>query len=498
MERGISIEKAKIRQVMVQAASWEDCRPLVQRMGSFLVDFFKKMLPSSANRSLLASHQGSILAYGGLNHLGSLIPELTKRGEKIVLFSDLFQKPWWAFSKKNKVAYVQSRHFRKRAAMALGDWADARKNELRNVLLLLRGQGTFRVREYDFFPSVHDLVFSRMDDYFGSIARRYAFCEALFDGLKPKACLAHDDFSLVNGFIAAFARERRVPVFCISHATLALDFSVPVEKRAFCQSVTFVNSEFERHIYETRGWSGGDRIQITGIPRYDRLIRAGKQGEKPATPSGSPLKLLYCATGLWRHSPNQRGFLGSDVNLYRHVQIPAFTCMIEALRGLPVELVIKPHSHIALPLWKEQVAKQGALDYKVTVVSHAVDIFDLYSECHAMLISYWSTALLEAAIIGLPTIFIDPFPPYSRNLYEFSDSGFCEVVNNCAGLRAVIEKLQVGILPGRVRLTPRKRNYYLGDESPVSVQRVTERILAEINKAGSGDIPINHAKGGKI
>ncbi len=481
IDRGIGIERVFARSA-AKTPYLEDRRPFFEKLRRSILQLLKRVLGSFLGPRPCQKDQGAILACGGLNHLSSLIIELNGRGERIALFSDLFQGPWARFAEACKIPYFQKAHFSKRPNDAGGGWVRSRKQELLTVLKLLSERHLLRSGQYDFFGAISDLVFSRMDAYLSHLARRYIFLERLFDELEPRACLAHDDFSLSNGFMAAFARLRGVPVFCVSHATLALDFEVPQDKRAFCQSITFVNSEFEKSVYEKRGWVGGDFIRVSGVPRYDRLLPVAVARRMVSIPM-PPVKILYCATGLWKHSPDQRGFLGSDVNLYQQTQRPAFQCMIQGLRGLPVELIVKPHSHVAEPLWNEEVKKQGPLDFKVRVLPHSADIFDLYRESHVMLISYWSTALLEAAMIGLPTIFIDPFPPYSRSLYKFSENGFCSIVKTPVELRERLQRLQKDGAASFEMPTAEKREYYLGVQTPGSTRSVADEIIQRMKSS---------------
>lgn len=342
-------------------------------------------------------------------------------------------------------------------------------------------QNLFQFDHYDFTQFVKENIFGVMQGHLHSVANQLNCYYSVVKSCRPSAFLLNEDFATRGGFLAAFLDKRGISTFCISHANLVVDFSVPAENCVFDQSTTFVNSAYEKSMWEARGWNGRN-IVVTGTPRYDRLIKISEDKQKLLKLSQLPLKFLYCATGLWLHSPNQRGYLGCHIVAYRQTQLARIRATLSAIRGLPVELIIKPHSDVAVPLWKDFVACEKP-KARVRVTKHSQDIFQLYTECDAMLVPYWSTAIIETAMIGLPTIFLDIGLPHSPALYRFAEHGFCKVVQNEVDLRKEIESLlslKNSKKPAGIRETVTE--YYLGKKDTNNSSRVTDYITTTLKQ----------------
>lgn len=381
----------------------------------------------------------TLLATGSLTHLGSTLVQLVKKGANIALYDFEYHWHQHRFALTHQISYWIPYCFSNKQTTESLQWVEERLQELFSSLDESKAQNLFQFDQFDFCEFVRENIFAMMKPHFQRLANKLGHYKCLVQLCSPSAVLLNDDFSTQNSFLAAYLKTNQVKTFCISHANLVVDFAVSKEHQAFGQSTTFVNSDYEKTMWQARGWKGKN-IVVTGTPRYDRLMRMHSDRKKSVNGTDRRIKLLYCASGLWLHSPNQRGYLGSHVVLYGQNQIPRIRATLNIVRDLPVKLIIKPHSDAAVPMWKNFVSHEKSRD-KIQVTEHSEDIFALYGKCDAMVVPYWSTAMIETAMIGLPTIFLDMNQPHSPSLYQFAEQSFCRIVHNETELKTEIESL---------------------------------------------------------
>lgn len=424
------------------------------------------------------SKETELLAYGSVRHLGPVLKQLATEKRKLGLYDPEFYLERFLFGLKNKIPYWIPACFPETAKNDREKWLRENKNAL---LACLKEVALHRLFDYDsrdFSPFVEEQIFADAGRHFRTLSDLFQNHENIFAACSLKAVLVDEDFSPRGGFLAHFAQAKGVQSFCISHANLPLDFSVSRELQVFGPSLTFVNSEYEKDMYLLRGWDP-QKFIVTGLPRYDPLLQTNRSGKRQDPTR--PFKLLYCATGLWPHSPNQRGYLGCSFMCYAQTQEPAIRTILKAISDFPIELVIKPHSYEAVPVWQQFIQKAQPKN-KVTVTQQSYDIFKLYQKCDAMILSYWSTALIETALCGLPTLFVDLNRQHGPTLYDFASRGFCRVVQTEEALRNEIKHLY--LLRDRYHqptTSERELTYYLGGREKGSAARVSEGITHYLN-----------------
>ncbi len=420
----------------------------------------------------LALH-GAIMTFGPLRHLNSVLREGKTRGLKLVMCSEQynFQEHMhalrhsipYALGDKSKTSYIEKPM----------EWAERKKTEITASLSKESLKSLFRFQDVDLRGAVFNII-DKLDSYLIHIAKQLNKYASIVTMLQPSAVISHDDFSLKGGLLGAFLKQLGIPFYCLSHANLAVDFSVPEQDQVFKLSKTFVQSEFEKSTYTRRGWDP-TAIFVTGTPRYDDMIRKQTKRDQYVAEK-KQLKVLLCATGLWEHSPDQRGFLGCEVSLYKHVQLPAIQMILAAVEKSGVKLIIKPHSDLQVPMWRTFI-KENASKGDIYVTSHSHNIFDLYRECDAMVLSYWSTALIEAALLDMPTIFVDSKPPHSKAIYEFAEAGFCRIATNSQEIEESFRRICAGTYSAPRDMNPSA--YYLGPQDGNATKRVLDFILAD-------------------
>lgn len=475
LQRDIPIDPVDISGLEREQEYLRNFTPWYQRLRNQLIKSTKQFIQALYGIAVKPTPT-DVLAFGSLNHLGSTLLQLKSKGRKISIFDLDYHAALHRFANKHRFLYLIPSCFEKKKCLNGENWQQLQMQRLLNSLDDSEAQSIFSYDGFSFSSFIKENIFKLMAPYIHSLAENFNLFSQIVDSCKPKAALVNDDFSARGGFFGAVLKRRGIQNYCISHANLAVDFCVAKEDQIFSQSKTFVNSEFEKQMWEARGWKGSDLI-VTGTPRYDRLIQMKKTNKGRQKSPSEIVKLLYCSTGLWVHSPNQRGYLGCHIVSYHQTQYPRIMATFKAIKDLPVELIIKPHSDYAVPLWKTFIRDSDPTG-RVSVTSHKEDIFKLYFECDAMLVPYWSTAIMETALIDLPTIFIDIGPPRNHQLDKFAEAGCCAVAKTETILRQEIEKIVANSAVSN-KAQSSAIEFYLGKKDDQNTKRVIDYIISK-------------------
>lgn len=433
--------------------------------------FLKRILMRLLGRLNDLELGAQVLVWGSLRHLRSVLVGLKQKQQKIVFVDDVFQIEKFIFSLQNRIPY--------RIVDSVGTEAPSHAGAFRYFLgdakkAMAQDQGFFVFRGRDFAAPVSAFIFDRMEKYFGKLEDEASRFLELLNKNHIKAMVVDEDYANRGSFLASFMKHHGVNNFCISHANVPVDFSVPEDDRLYSKSVTFVNSEFEKVMYQARGWDGS-RIVVSGVPRYDRLVRLGT-GAGIRSKSKSK-RILVCGGPWWPHTPDELGYLGLHVECYREVQSVAMCELFSAVgRSDSFELLIKPHHIESEPYWRSFIRDQPKVK-KLRLLKSTEDMLRLLTQCDVMVLSYWSTTIIEAAIVKLPVIFLNMRPTVSPALRDFSEKGFCRIAYN---RRDIAD--QLASLPDRGMDPPLSESvleYYLGKRD----QHATDRVISEILKS---------------
>lgn len=431
---------------------------------SFLKHILMRMLGGLNDMELGAQ----VMVWGSLRHLKSVLAGLKQKRQKVIFVDDVFQIEKFIFSLQNHIPY------RIIESVEPGDHPpeDAFQYFLKEAKkAITHDQGFFVFRGYNFATPVFAFIFERMEEYFCRIENDVYCYRNLLKKNQIKAMVVDEDYASRGSFLAAFMKHHGVKNFCISHANVPVDFSVPEDTQMYSKSVTFVNSEFEKAMYQARGWDGS-RILVSGVPRYDRLVQLGAAADRMG--KSKTKKILVCGGPWWPHTPDELGYLGLHVECYREVQSVAIRELFSAVgRSDSFELVIKPHHIESEPYWRQFIRNQRKVK-RLHLLKSSDDMFRLLQQCDVMVLSYWSTAIIEAAIAKLPIIFLNVRPTVSPALRNFSEKGFCRIAYN---RKDIVD--QLASLPDTRRDPPLSENileYYLGKRD----QHATDRVITEI------------------
>jgi CDP-glycerol glycerophosphotransferase (TagB/SpsB family) len=156
------------------------------------------------------------------------------------------------------------------------------------------------------------------------------------------------------------------------------------------------------------------------------------------------------------------------------VQEISIRALFNAARSRSVEIVIKPHYIQDEALWHRFVQAEGE-GVRAIVASASENFLELVASSDALVLAYWSTAIIEAAILKLPIICMDFKRNDSRAASEWHQEGLLRIVRNEAELRSEIEK----IIAAPMTVDTPKRGYYLGSQDGRNSERVAAIILGQ-------------------
>ncbi len=419
--------------------------------------------------------EANFMVYGDLKFLTDSLLELKKRGEGVFLYDLEFQLKTWKFARQHQIPYYMPGCFPNRAYVDSQAFADDFLVRMNLAVEQATAKRFFVYQSYDFGAWIQKNIISKMRPYAVELSRLTNQYKNLLSVCTLRGVLLHEDIA-ARAFLAAFMNANQVPVFCTSHANIALDYLVPAEYRTFSPSLMFVNSEHEKRGYAERGWDE-KRILVTGLSRYDQMAVRLSTKRPPATDTS--LRILFCAGALWPMTPETWEYLGCKIYAIREVQTLTVKTLIEAMDGLPTELIVKPHYLEDEPVWDKIMSQiLPARTDNIKIVKYSDDFTELLTSSDVMVLSYWSGALLEAGACEVPVIYVDLKEQRSLRVKEFSNDGFCRIVTNVSSLRSSLEELCRR--PGKNKpeeITKERKEYYLGKRDGKSVERITSFIL---------------------
>lgn len=419
---------------------------------------------------------GIIFASGSLKHLGSVIEELRRKGREVLLHDAVFHADRAAFTLRNGVRYwvaapaeAGAEFSSKTGAISEGLQAARRACGDDSFRFLGRGFGTFSDRH----------ILSTMRVHLQKCLGEESLYERAWKICRPGAVLTDEDYALRGSFLAAYFRSKNVPVYCVSHANMPFEFEIPEKSRIFRQSTTFVHSEYEKNNYARRGWDPAG-LRVLGTPRYDRLLQMKRARRRGRT--GTKSRILYCAnTFIAPQSPDDHGYLGTAVTSFEPISSEAAGAVLRCASRLGAELNIKPHGVEGRRTWEKFLEKSGGQNHVCLAVGRKEDFFRHLSNSDIMVLSYWSTGIIDAAVFGIPVIFIDFRGVTGPVIQKFAAEGYCQIVQSEAELE---EALKVAMHGRMLEIKPNRESaYYLGPNDARSSWRVAEVIL--------GNVPMN-------
>lgn len=417
-----------------------------------------------------------MLAVGSLRHLAATVNEIKNKGHKIAIYDFEFHREIFDFAVRHGLQYLLPESFQNIREDYSSPVANRFFSEFKKLIETVSSMGSFKFDSFDFGPTLLQYVYQGMPEYFKRLSKQTVQYQNIVAHCQLLAVLSDEDITERGALRAAYLNSRGVKQFCVSHANLVHDFSVAKENRVFAQSITFAASEFEKSMYEARGWDG-KQIIVTGVPRYDHLVKMC-QAKSARSRNVSQFKLLYCGATMSTHWPDKGGYLGIHVVNLKDIQQKTLRAILDAIDGLPVELVVKPHYDEGTA-WHDFFKNEKPAN-KITIEKHSASFFELLMNCDAMTLAHTSTPIMEAAICSLPTILVDLFRP--AELVSYEDIGIQNVARSVPQIKQEVLRL-IDDKSRRLRPNPDpKLEFYLGKLDGMNNVRVVECIQQLLNE----------------
>lgn len=413
---------------------------------------------------------------GSLRHLTRIARELGRKGKSLLIYDTEFHKEIYDFAKSEKIHYIIPNCLRDKPAIRPETFARTAVQEITDAVKNVGRGGFFEKDGFDFTSFICNFLILKMEDFFKSLAPQSSYYLALMKKIDFPAVVTEEDYSLRGGYAAALFKQKGKKIFCASHANPSVNFQVPPQARLFSQSRTFVQSEQERDMYANRGWNPDD-FAVTGTSRFDSLAEL----ERPAAKNPQePLRILYCAnTNLKAQTPDSYGYLGYHLYSFRSISMPALKAYASAIKGLPVKTLLKPHNREGARQWRE--ALEAALpESDIDIYQGAEDIHHLFPSHDVMVVSFWSTSILEAMIYGIPTIFIDT-RGLAGKMREWQSHGPIWFAADETELANLLRKMcqDKNFLRSSIESPRKDASYYFGPKDGKNTQRIVDIILKE-------------------
>jgi len=386
--------------------------------------------------SMLTSTKGgadTYVARGSLKHLDPVISEIRGRGEEIFLYDLSFHAEQLKYCLEKKIGYFIPGSFLKKAPKKNG--FDYEKDFFETVEKL-RANRWFVYGDADISWAVCGELINRTKRYLRDISLWSRAYDNIMRRFKVKGVITDDDWTWWGGFMAAFFASRGVESFCVSHGYGAHRFSLDGSMRTFALSETFVHSEYEKSLYHTKGWDK-DNLHVTGVPRYDRLAGLGR-GNAVIGKGKKKMRIMCCSNTIHDYSPDKFSYIGVSQFTPGRYMKACVRDLIEAAEGYDIDIIVRPHHPHDEQLWVDFIEKNKKTN-KVHLSSAKLDFFEVLSRCDAMFVGYWSTAIIESVILGIPAVVID----YSGTEpgHPFAEEGLCSVARDISELRSKVEEL---------------------------------------------------------
>lgn len=390
-----------------------------------------------------------ILAQGTSAHLTGVLRGLKKKGEETFFYDREFQLANFKFYRNLGIKYITTEYFLANNSKRISDCKNTYKKDFGKFVLFLESMQWFSYKGIDLSPIICKEILNSSDKYISDVANCFVVYSGMIEKFDVKKVILTDDFTVLNSYMAAFFRSKGVKVYCISHGFPSLkqhipNFSLKILKKRFFHSETLVQSAYEKELYVKWGWDE-KHLHVTGMPRYDRLADL-----KPTPFLGRAkerkMRVLYCASGPFKNIKVLTNYPGENYATTSPHEEYCFHVLAQALKGLKVQLIIKPHYVTDEFFWQEYI-KHLKYDVDILLTTAANDFLDLLKTSDLLVTGYSSTAIVESALLGVPAIMIyyrDPsyLCPLAKKTLAFG-------IRNPEDLRDILQKIYHSFLNGQ-------------------------------------------------
>ena len=205
----------------------------------------------------------------------------------------------------------------------------------------------------------------------------------------------------------------------------------------YASSITFVNSEFEKSIYQNIHFDS-KKLIATGMPRYDRMFQLREDRAKRLTDAQCKCKqILYCSAQLTDFDfdyPLTVISLNNGYGFYTKRYAKDIFSIVSQFND--VHLKIKPHYNDE-DVWRKYLNSfEKSVSYEL--LSHKANIFELLIAAD-LILTIESTVICEAIILKKPVIVLN-YSPEELCSPEYDDDGLILHARNPGDLSRMVRQ----------------------------------------------------------
>jgi glycosyltransferase involved in cell wall biosynthesis len=250
--------------------------------------------------------------------------------------------------------------------------------------------------------------------------------------LRPAACCLYAESSGWGRAAVAACRAAGVPSLALQHGILypkyysyrhaADEADCPLPDR------TALFGESARDFLVTQGRYPPASLVVTGSPKFDELLRAARQWDRPALRRRFGVRegeALVAVASRFRGIRETHQSLGS-----------AFPGLVRAVEALPgTRCVVKPHPAEPPDGYERVVRELGAT--RVTVLQPGAELMELLHAADA-LVTVESLSAIEALVLGCPVLVLNMPTNLQELVAAGAALGVAEGEDPAAAVRAVL------------------------------------------------------------
>lgn len=191
------------------------------------------------------------------------------------------------------------------------------------------------------------------------------------------------------------------------------------------------------------------------------------------------MKILYCGSTVLDYTPDVGSYVGVAQYEFGSSMRNNLKYIIKAIEEYPVRLIIKPH-YITdeTPLADFVSRHKGKSD--VIVSKAGANFFKLLTDCQAVFMGHWSTAIMEGVIAQIPTFVLNYIG--IEDAFPFARHDLCTVSHDPRELKDIIKELYSTFSSGK-----NSKYALIGDSSKIVYTglndgRNTDRVADYIMK----------------
>jgi hypothetical protein len=402
------------------------CESIKEKIRSYILNLYSKLPLFNGKKKIF-------LIRGALKNLKSIITVLNRQGYNVCFYGFEFRFEHFWFCLRKRIPYLIPECFYKKDSIKDRGEFNYR-NDFLELINMLAMKQWFRYENVDLTDFVCSQLLNASDRY-----------------LKD--------------------------IFSWSCAYSNIKFNIQEQNRSFFLSNTFVHSEFEKNLYCSWGW---DKMHITvsGIPRYDVVLKLKSAAEERRKYS-KKMKILFVGSTMREYNPSQVSYLGVRQYWVGNNMKIYLRDIIEAINVYgDIELIVRPHDIGDEKLWVDFIRMNKGKN-KVTLISAKPDFLHLVSKCDSMILGYWSTAVREGIMFGIPTIIMD----YSKidDAFPFAKVNLCKTVKNPQDIKRIVDKIYAdfkrSITVKEKAVNKEDYKFYLGMNDGHNTERVVWEII---------------------